>query len=208
MANLGISDLWRARVVCSISDQISVNCVNFNVVAVTGVVTDQEFADYLDSEWGTLFKNLISDDAIYRGVSVQRFKPIPVTVPAVSIVSQGTGSVAGEVLPKQVSGVLTLRTAFAGPGFRGRLYIPFPSETHNQVPGRPEEDYLTALTVLGNQIVDADTVVGAGGNATVHSVLYHRELDTFDRLTGFVARPRWGTQQRRGDYGKQNVVPF
>lgn len=208
MPTLSAGDLLRVRVVCSAGDQISVNTAVLEVSSLTGNVTDQEVADAVDGEWSGPLKDVLSDDATYRGLSVQRFFPGTLLRPAISVNGAGSGTVTGDIMPKQVCGILAFTCENAGAKFRGRWYLPFPSEASNEAPGKPTAAYLASVEALGDQVIDPDAITLAGGTIGLRLLLYHRSVNAGTIITGRIARPMWGTQMRRGDYGKKNVVPF
>lgn len=58
----------------------------------------------------------------------------------------GTGT--GDALPKQIAYCVTLRTAKAGPRFRGRQFIPGFVEANNDANGNPAAAVITAATAF------------------------------------------------------------
>jgi len=208
MANLAGLDVLRIRMVTVASDQIGVNTLHYVVNNLIGTVTDVEAADDIDFALGTPYRSCMSDDATYRGLSVQRIFPGTLTVPVINTDSQGAGAIASEILPRQVSALIGWRTVYAGPRFRGRTYLPFPPESASEPPGVPTAAYQATLQAFADAHLAGIGVTGAGGSCTLTPVLWHRDLANWSAISAGFARPAWATQKRRGSYGQQNVVPF
>lgn len=208
--NLVSNDLLEMRIVCATADQVSVNVLHYQARQVTGTVTDQEAADHVEQGVDLLYQSLLSVHATYRGVSAQRIFPLPKTVPAVAQ-NPLVGTHVGDLLPKQVSAVVTKQTRFAGRKYRGRIYIPFPSESANDTDSTPTAAYLATVEQLAAFLLQPIPVAGAGGGgATLTPILLHRDpvAPTFDDITTWRVNDKWGNQRRRGAYGQQNPIPF
>lgn len=195
-------------------EQVAVNTIWYRIADMAGIITDVDLLNHIIgvAAWPTAWKALLSDDAIYRGFQMGRAYPKPPTRPNHTIVGAGSGSVVGEILPRQVSGIISFQTDFAGPKFRGRLYIPFPSEASSEaVLGTPVASYVTALDTLAALLVAGFAVAPGGGNScTMAHVIYHRDNEppTYDLVREGFGREKWATQKRRGSYGQPNVAPF
>lgn len=203
-----LNSIWRARVVCYLPNQVSVNVLHYICTTAAGAGgTDTTFAAGLDALLSPLVKALIDEAAFWRGVSVQQISPPPPTLPAVVTVNDGPGTALGDLLPAQVSGIITKQTPLAGVKFRGRMYVPFPSETDNNS-NAPTASYGTRLTSLALALSDA-IVAGVGGDTSdMTPCLYHRSDGSITLITQARANTLWATQRRRGNYGKLNAVPF
>ena len=152
-------------------------------------------------------------NAQYRGLGVRKIWPHPLTVEAVSTFAGGAGNVAGDPLPFQVAGIATKKTNLPGKSFRGRVYLPFPSEASNDVDGNPTMGYGTlAQTFLAavqlSYIISATPPAPPGDNASFTPCVWSRKLlqGTFTIAHAF--KDKWATQRRRGDFGKPNTPPF
>lgn len=206
---MAVNDVLRVRVVMNTTDQIGVNVLHYIVTAeVTGGATLGEIAAYLDGMYHNAYKTLLTDQANYRGVGVQRVRPLPTSQEAVSTGNEGSGTQGGDPLPKQIAGLLSWKTIFAGPGFRGRTYVPFPPEQQNDPDGTPSANYLVNLATLSVQIRAGGLVVGGGGSSTLAFGIYKRQQQAFNGVVDQIIRPMWATQRRRGDFGRKNVLPF
>lgn len=207
---LADGDIIEVRHVSHYDDQVGLNRRYFEVSnSAGGGITDQEAAGGLDGIAAPLYKACMAAAATYRGVSVQRALPAPRTVAVVSTANAGAGLNAGDVLPKQVSGLISLRTDFAGRAFRGRAYIPFPSEASNAADSQPVAGYITVLDNLAAYLIGAHIIAGGGGaSATLTGVLWRPPAGVTYTYAQAISSNRWATQRRRGDYGAQNPLPF
>lgn len=207
-AAITLNSIWRARVACYLPNQASINVLYYICTEVGGEGgVDGSFAAGLDTLFAPLFKALLCEAAFYRGVSVQRVSPAPPTLPSVVTVNDGAGTVAGDLLPAQVSGVITKQTPFAGVKFRGRLYCPFPGEADN-TSNAPTAGYLSRLNDLAQSLTDVVVAGVAGDTSTMAPCLWHRSDGSITLLTAVRTNALWGTQRRRGNYGKLNLAPF
>lgn len=219
--NILISRVW-----CHTADQAAVNVRYWRVDSHTGNGGNlAQLAALLNAALDDDYKGLLSVGATYRGVQVQRVWPTPPTVAESNVTTAGVGLVAGDMQPKQVSGLITFTTGLAGRKYRGRLYVPFPGEASNAVLGVPVAAYVTGLTNLGS-LYTASYSPGAGADTSfVQPIIPTRVLRAgtggttgkppiydlnggYNRVIASFARPFWATQRRRGDYGRKNVVPI
>lgn len=171
---------------------------------------DEDFRDYLSLNTSAKFKDCLNNNANHRGISVWRIWPLPKPVPIISTAGAGNGTGAGDPLPKQVSGIIKKKTSQAGRAYRGRMYIPFPSEGNNDpTQGRPNGAYIALLSLFALTIEPQITVGAGPDTAILKSCIVHASVPgTFNYITEFDEPPYWATQRRRGDYGPQNVAPF
>lgn len=210
MAQMILNEVWQLRIGAYTVNQASINTSHFKVTGIGGLgATDTVVAEAFNDLLGALYRGVLSDDAFYHGVSLQRVFPLPRTRPATFIPAITPGAVAGEILPGQVSGIIRLRTAFAGHSHRGRVYLPFPSEAHNEVPGLPTPEYVQAGQLLASTWFAGRNMPGAGPDfVTLQPVIFHRISGSTDEITTADCRKLWATQKRRGSYGRTNLSPF
>ena len=207
---LNDNDIVEARVVCWIPEQISVNRLFYKVSNKQRAGADTlAVADELDQQFEQWYKAIMPTTANYRGVSVQRVFPVPRTVADVAITNAATGSAVGALMPTQVSALCGKKTDFAGPKFRGRTYVPFPSDTFNDAAGNPTNVFVTGqLTNLAIVLRSVQVVGVLPDTIDLLPVLFNTATSVATDVKDFLARTRWATQRRRGAYGAQNVLPF
>lgn len=206
---LALGDIIRVRVACYTSNQQGINVAHFRVSNVTGTSqTDFQVANAFDTTLAPRYKAAINVSARYRGVSVQRIRPLPPTFPQIITASDGVGTVAGDLLSTQVSGIASSQTNFAGAAFRGRVYIPFASEASNDAVGIPTAAYVLLIADIAEELFTPVTIAVGANGLTLVPVVYHRAAGTATDITNYIARQKWATQRRRGSYGKTNPTPF
>jgi hypothetical protein len=202
------NDVFTVRVACHTPNQVGINTLYYRVTDVAaGNLPASEVAEFFTTRFKPLWRECLSSNATFRGTSVQRVEPQPKSIP-VPFVNPDPGLFLGDKLPGQVSGIITTQTIFAGRRFRGRLYIPFPSEDANSATGLVHPNYVTALDDLADGLGPQIFIVTPSGSGTVRHVLYHRDADSYTDIASYVARDRWATQRRRGHYGALNQPPF
>ena len=195
------------RIICRTAHQEGINVFHFRVDTLTGTptVTDQDVAISL--------LGILADP--YRG-----WMALPARVYAVGcklidghgwseelVYGEALNGTAGDVqLPTQVSGVISKKTGIMGQGYRGRLFIPFPSADYVGPDGEMNDGGQTTLTTIKDafsNITEFNNV--GGGSALVTSVLYKVASTVRVPITAFQPTFKWGTQHRRGDYGRVNI---
>jgi len=208
-AQLITGHIWQLKVYCQADDQLAVNVFHYQVVEQNGALKlDSDFAARADFVLAGLYADLLSAQAEYRGVGVQRINPIPPSTEVYANVQAQAGAVATDLLPRQTAGLLSKRTGIAGRKYRGRAYIPFPAEGHNEADGTPADAYLVALLALSD-VLEVPMVVGTAPNdTTLQPIIWHRLSSTFDNITSVTTNDKWATQRRRGSYGRTNTPPI
>jgi hypothetical protein len=207
---LVVGDVWKMVAACNNTNQVAFNTVYFNITAVgASPATDADMALSLDQTVAPNYKAIMGSTSSYYGVKVTRISPIGlIPSPVVSATLTGVGTVGVGCLPGQTCGVMRLTTGLLGKKNRGRLFLPFPQPSLNDnVLNTPTAAYVTACGALGVNYSQNSFIVIAGRTATLTPVLYHRSTRTFTPITGFFVPKLWGTQHRRGNYGRANIYP-
>ena len=206
---LVVGNVVQAKVACYQLNQVAENVAAFRVVSGTGLgATDQQVASALDALLAPLYKAALANTATYFGVQVRIANILPRPVPAVSAAHTGVGTGGAAPLPAQDSGLIAFETAFAGPAYRGRAYIPFPPAVANDAPtNEPTAAYQVLLDSIGNALTTPFTVGIAPDQSTLRMVIFHRIPNSSTDVTFPLTRTRWATQRRRGGYGRANAIP-
>jgi len=207
---LSAGDRLEVRTYCQDGEQGSVNTVFYRIVAVTGTVTDADAATAFDSVISGPLKNLLYDNAVYQGVAVRVANRLPLPVAALANGGAGAGNAGAIGLPRQTCGLLDFRTPIAGPGGRGRWYMPFPSASDNETFGVPKGSYVTDLSAFGAALLGV-VLIGAlvgGGSADVAFVLWSRKNAAMRAIDATFGSTRWATLRSRGSFGRANSGPF
>lgn len=210
LTQVALNDVIEVKMVAVKGGQLSLNVRHYKCTVLNGTgATLGQVAASADTAFEQLYKNLMCSAARWLGVSARIITTPPGSGLAFNKDNTGFGIRAGDQLPTQVAGIITLQTALGGRRNRGRLYVPFPDETANTEDNIPSAGYLTDLEILGDQLVTALTAgPGGGNNVILTAVLYHRGNGSTTPLIAHRDNTRWATQRRRGDYGAMNVVPF
>lgn len=202
------ADTLLVRFYHTMGSQQAVTARHFRVAGNGGAGSpEQDVADSLSVAYSNLIRPLMSLQASYRGLQIRRITPNP-TADWVSVMGAAVGTVAGEALPGQASGLLSLRTALPGKSFRGREYVPFPGESDNQADAKPIAGYLTRLVSLAALWLNNQTYaqVGVPANTTViRGVIYSKKLGSRSDITTAIARNGWATQRRRGSLNRTDT---
>lgn len=205
---MAVNDILKVAHFNTFSPQTAVTVRHFRVSAeIAGGATYLEIANAIKARYDSLWPPIMPVNVTYRGVGVQRIKPLPRLVEVFSTAPTQAGTRTGDPCPSQTCGVITLRTALAGRKFRGRVYVPFPSEFDNNSIGRPTAAYVALLASIANELIASVTVVGALGTTTLVPVIYHKSTTLTDDVVSHRVRDIWGTQRRRGDFGQPNPPP-
>lgn len=209
------NDKIKVRVVCHTANQISVNIFHFVVDAVRGTVTDQDLANAVDLSIAPEYVGLIFNGATYRGVGVTILR-VPSLTEVTSVASTSTGLAGPLPMSMQTCGMITKKTVLGGRANRGRTYLPFPSTSDSDAAGNvPTAGYAVRAGILAGKMLLSRTFVRTLGvdEVDVTPTLVRRHVGppvtyTQKLVTGSSLPLKWGTQKRRGNYGKPNVVPF
>lgn len=206
MAELG--DVYQARMLCTQGTQLALNILHYRVSAKAGTgATDLQIAGTLASNFAIAYKATMSPQATWRGVEVQRVRPT-LGLPTADITQLGVGTLGTVAAPSQVAGLLTTRTALGGRANRGRIYTAFPGESGNQSPGAPTGAFVALLVNLATQVLNTLTPGVAGNTNVIIPVVYHHLSGGTTDIIRVDARSQWGTQRRRGQIRRPDLVPF
>jgi hypothetical protein len=207
--NINVGDVLEFTHCSFVTDQVALNKTHWVAIAVVGTISDQNVANSADAVFAPPMKAFLATDANYRGTGVQRILPLPKAPQVSAIAAAAAGLAAPPTLPRQVAGVISLKTAKAGRAFRGRFYQAFPAASFNTAAGQPFPAYSVQMLILAAALSAQLNVVSGLNSAQIVPVIFHRKTGTYDLVTS-AAFPRnvWGTQRRRGSYGRTNVVPF
>lgn len=194
---------------CVFGDQVGINIRNGFLTGVTGGgLTDAQITAAFSSLLSLAYRPLLSANARYIGCTIQDLQNVPQEPAVIATDGAGDGLVSGDPLPKQTAGLITLRATTGGRHGHGRLYVPFPGEDDNSTVGKPNLTYMDKLITLGIFWSSPVTITIGGASVTINPVIRNRLNGDTVNVTSFVAQDRWATQRRRGDFGRQNPIPF
>lgn len=174
---------------------------HWKVVAKFGTGADiADVAQTLDDAFNSAWDDLMADTASKRTTFTQAFdaatdlpKSLNTEAPTPTIV---TGAIAGGILPGQVAGLVTLLTDTPGKSYRGRFYMPFPSESSCDE-GNTTSGYRSDLATLAALYVNSYTVGDLTNGLSIQGCIYSRHLHIMTITTGYRTGLLFGTQRRR-----------
>lgn len=213
MPNVANGDRFNVQFVCRFGDQIAINTFEYQVASLVGNISDQLCINAVEQQVGGHVKACISEKAEYRGCIGQLIGTLNKYQRVYSTINQGDGSRMGDPLPKQVAGIFTRRSIFAGRHAQGRVYVPFPAESDNDPDeGRPNLGYLAALGTYSADAYTSVPVVLGGDSCALnpgHWVIPKPPgVPFWLNYVSAQTRDYWATQRRRGDFGPKNISPL
>jgi len=204
---LAVNQILKVAMRCTTPTQEAINTIYLKILSLTGtVVTDLDAATTIGNWVAPLYMALMPDEAEFSSVECTIVSPTPY-VTQLYTGAAGAGNHSGSLMSTQTSVVVTKRTPFPGRANRGRMYLPFPPKESASVDGFVTVTYaalvgdfligMLALNILTN---DAET-----GEATFSWVICGPDGSNPVLITDFTSFTKFGTQRRRGNYGKTNT---
>lgn len=203
--------LLEVKVYTVFRNQLGINVVHMKVNTVTAGMVLTDIVDQIAVDWNGSWKAWLNDEAEWRGIGIRDLTVAPLEVEVFSTTTLAGGGTSGAPLPGQLCGLITKRTAIAGPKGRGRMYLPFPGA--DMLTG-DVIDPVGGLAVMDTLIADikgpeAET---AGGFSMNWSLVLRTPTvggDPFSStpLISITSESGVATQRRRGAFGRLNQVP-
>lgn len=195
-------------VYCATQDQYTANVIHFDILSVVGtVVTDVLFGTTLEAVLAPLFKAILPTNCSYIGLKTQVIAPVRLDAQITTALA-GAGTLAGDCLPTQVAGLVSMKTGFASRSKRGRMYLPATSEADNTALAQPSAGYLTLMTNIANALLAFNLVVSGGNQVACAWSVYSRKLHEMTVITQTLIRDDWATQRRRSQIKHSDSLPF
>src|SRR5580765_1261985 len=210
-------DILEVRTVCSNADQIAINVFHYRVTFLTGPtpgVLLSDIAADLSNHFNAGYQLVMPPSAAYRGTGVKNMMAPP-TQEFVSTGSTGPGVAGGTEIPQQVSYVVNLKSENSGRGFRGRFYPGFVTNAHVNTSGNMNAAGITAIQALAANTPIVRTIAAGANTTTIQMIILRRQekklplpFPTYVDVQTVNARFAFGTQRRRGDFGRTNQAPL
>lgn len=209
---VGVGDIFLVNGRTSINAQLGEFGCHFKVTSFTGAsVTIQEIGNAYATDFDAALPNLLGVPVRVENPYAALIEPADgtVLVSAFGVSAHPAGTSGPNTIPTQVAAVLKKTTVRSGVRYRGRMYLPFLCTVLINANGELNAAGLAAIRAFILTMYPAvRTVVGAGGTADVKPVLLHRlplpqtttDIDVIDPTS------KLGTQVRRGDYGRRNII--
>lgn len=223
MAQPVLGNVYKTRFFCYDSNltQVCINTVYLQVAVSPGIGTmsEQSMCDAVSLAFSAYYVDYLTITAVYYGCSMQLVNPVPATepIPLFSRVGTHAGAVAGNPLPLQVSGVITIKTAFAGRHYRGRIYPGFLPASYSDATGAALPVMVTNMTLLANALQSTIAYTSGANIVNLFAVLRSAvqvlvppapKTVFYSPITSALPVQRFATQRRRGQYGRINSPPF
>lgn len=205
-----LNDILQLRVESRMGNQISLNVLHYRVILVAPAPqTLQQLVTGMATKMQAAYANWMPTTATIDQFILQNMTP-PVSVAAVqSVVLPGAGGTNG--VPRQVSGLISSTTNFAGRNQRGRTYVGFPSAAWIDANGELTGAGLAKLVSVRDAIGPAMNIINGANVTGMELVIRHPnnpgppETTSATTVVQMLASTGLATQKRRGDFGRINV---
>lgn len=205
----------QATVVSSFRNQVANNVLHYRYLALSDTAPSVDDLDAFTQQLRLTivddFKECLSQDARYEGLSIRWLSPGGKDFDKVYTLAQGAGPGTADTpgtAPSQVCGLIRKRTEFAGRRGRGRFYMPFVPEDALLPDDLPALAYRTLLSSLGAQLIETLNVTFQGQmTAFEPGIASTRSAQSFTPIVAALVANGFATQRRRGYFGRPNVVP-
>jgi hypothetical protein len=206
---MAIGDVYRVRAVCVANAQNGINISHWRVVAFAGSGgSDGQLAAVAEGIFAPLYKGVLSANAVWYGIDVQKILPLPIALAVPRTTLTGAGTAGAPMMPGQVAGLLRYTTGIAGRSGRGRSYIPFMSQASADAQGKVVAGYTTLLNALLAAFL-TNMNYGTGGNTSqVAPCLLNKRTGATTLVTAGTSSGQFWSQRRR-EYGRRpDLLPF
>jgi hypothetical protein len=204
-----VGDFLQIRVNCQAASQLSQNVLHYRVASTGGGGhTLQQLADGFRAQIDNQYRAWMPATATFNGCTVQNLSP-PRTNPFQSVAAAAAGTSAGDLAPRQASGLISTRTALGGRANHGRIYVGFLSSTFVDADGELDAGGLAVLVGVAGALGPTVTITTGPLSDQLQLVVRHPDAGAPPTPQGtdivaIQAQLLIATQRRRGDYGRQN----
>lgn len=194
--------------VCRLGSQNGINRRHWRLKGPTlPTLTVEDFVQVFGEQLGIRLKAVLVSGASYRGAIARLIRPFQ-SVSYTSTLSQGPGLNAGDALPPQTAGLISLKSDSPGRRGRGRMYLPFPSEASSGADGKPMQAYVNAASQLVMLLTQSRIITIGGVDNEVEPVIFSRVDGQSARITAMTVRQSWATQRRRSEINRGDMEMF
>lgn len=202
--------LLEVKVYTYFRSQLGLNVIHMKVNTVTAGMILTDIVQQIEADWNGSWKAWMNDEAEWKGIGIRDLTHNPLEVEVFSGAQAGPGT-GGDPLPGQLCGLITKRTAVAGPKGRGRMYVPFPGSDMMLGGAVDPVGGVAVLDALIADIRGPETETAGGFSMNWNVVLRTPTIggDPFSStpLITMVAEAEFASQRRRGNYGTKNQLP-
>lgn len=210
MANLVAGDVVQCRFIhAGPTGEEAFVIMNYVIGTITGgTIADQDFADQASMFYSSLIVTIMPSTCYYDGVIVSLPARSPQPASVKSNLGNGSGSSGSQVANTQATALISLPSGLSGQKNRGRSYLPFVTATFIGTDGFPTSGFQTLLLTIAAAFAAFQGFTVGGASATFNQVIYHAALKIWTYVYLWVAKRRFATQRRRGNYGKNRTPPI
>lgn len=186
------------------------NRLAYEITALgAGTPTDLTFVSAFDVAINTDWKAILANNVAYRGcfATLHAFGDPTPFIRQVATGNAGVGTFGTDMIAAQVAGLIKWKTPRAGRKERGRMYVPGVAKSAVDTTEHPTTAYKTALDTVATDIIGFTSASFAGTSCSCRLCLRNK-VGTLTTITDFEISPKWATQKRRGDYGRQSLGPL
>jgi len=203
---LAEGDIIKTIVYCQLQGQVSMNSFYHRVgPTLAAQYTDQQFASVFFALIQAPYLALLNQNATLRGLTCQVINPTLYDV--VTHSNPGAGLVAGDAMPPGTSLSVERRTGVGGRKNRGRFYIPFPSEFHNDANGHPNAAYLALAATLATATIQTIGLTGGANEVGVAPVQWPSDVGVGRLITSMKTATEWTMNNSRSHKSSLNTTP-
>lgn len=210
-----IGDLIQFRTCCYTPTQVSLNVMNYWVVATGAVPSSLAFLTQLYSNRvHTAYKNLMPSAATYRGVGGRNLQP-PMTREVPFVGDNAVGNTGTVLAPTQSTALINFNAAPAGRRYLGRIYPGLISVTLIGLDGGLNLTGTAAVASLAALLGPTLDLTDDGNITTLNLTVRHPDISIpvprtpqWSAVTAMHPSTLIATQKRRGEFGRQNLPPF
>lgn len=203
---LAEGDIIKTIVYCQLQGQVSQNSFYHRVgPTLAAQYTDQQFASVFFALIQASYLAAININATLRGLTCQVIAPTLFDAVIHSNPQAGTG--AGDAMPPGTALSVERRTGVGGRKNRGRFYIPFPSELHNDANGHPTAAYLTLAATLATATIQTVAMTGGANEVGIAPVQWPSDVGVGRLITSMKTATEWTMNNSRSHKSSLNTTP-
>jgi len=203
-------DILQARLRCRAGDQISLNVLHYRVNSVAGGGLNlTAIASQLGAAAATVYRAWMPATAEAELITLQNLTP-PITPAFAGTGFAGAGTADGDLVPRQVSGLITERTSLGGRNQIGRIYVGFVANAYIDTAGELTGGGIGFLQAIADVLGPGFTANVGATQTILDMIVRHPDaggpppLPNGTLVVTLTAQTRTATQKRRGDYGRPN----
>ncbi|MBA0084912.1 MAG: hypothetical protein HRJ53_07950 [Acidobacteria bacterium Pan2503] len=190
--------------------QAGLMTLHYRVAVVTGQWSIQDVCTQETTSWGTILPQVMGINAHFYGTEATVMVGADAGIKGWSPPAAPIAGVRGtSMMPSQVAYVCSKLGARIGRKNRGRVYIPFLAAQDLIADGDPSAalTQLISNVILPDLVTQAYTKNAGADSISLHGCLLAKGSVVPVDIVRATTSGKWGTQRRRGMYGRVNTIP-